>query len=1028
MSLPDVALRRPVFAMVMNLLIVLIGAVALTRLPVRELPQVDAAEVTVRVNYTGAAPDVVDSQIASVVEGALAGISGLKTMSTESERGRMRSVLVFDPSRDIDSAANDVRAAVDRVVGRLPDAADRPVVAKNDDQGDPVVRLALSSTNMNALQLSDYADRFIVDRLTRLPGVANAAIYGQRAPAMRIWLDTGRMAAHGVTTSDVTAALNANNIELPAGELETSARQLQLLARTRLATVEQFQRLVVRDDPARPLRLGDVARVELAAEGNESIFRSDGQVGLGLGIQPQAQANTVAISQAVREAVEQIRPTLPQGMTMSITSDEAVFIRTTLEQVVKVFVEATVLVTAVIFLFLGSARLAAIPAVTIPISILGAMLAMLMLGFTINILTLFAMILAIGLVVDDAIVVLENIQRWRAEGASRAEAARRGANQVNFAVIATTAVLVAVFVPVSFMGGEIGKLFAEFGIVLAVAVAVSGFVALTLSPVLASWLMPAEDRPNMLARGVARAVGRAERLYRGGLTRALRRPEFILAVTAFAVAASLAIYRTLPQEVTPQEDRGGLRITVTAPQGANLAQTDAITTRVEALLDPLRAEGVIDNVTTIVGTWGELRRAMLIVNLAPWSAREMSVDEVIARLRGPLSRITEAQTFIRPTGGLGIGGGRGSLSLMLGGPDVAQAAQWADTLAEAMRGDPDLGPMEVGYDANQPGATLTIDRLRAQDLGLDAEIVSATLQALVASREVGEFTSDGRQYPVIVQAQPGDRDASADLMPVLLRNSRGDLIPLSAFATIAPEAGVPAIERENRIPSVGVEADLREGADLAAVIARVEAAVADLPPGAVISWDGLAADYLESAGSIAMVFAMALAIVFLVLAAQFESFRTPLVIMLTVPLGLGGAVIAMWAGGQSVNIYSQVGLVLLVGLMAKNGILMVEFANQLRDEGMALRDAAIEGAVTRLRPVSMTSIATVLGAVPLALATGAGAESRQAIGLVIAGGLSIAFVLTLFVTPVIYVLIEGLGGARRRQPAADPHRPPQPAE
>ena len=1020
MTLPELSLRRPVLATVLNLLIVLIGAVALSRLPVRELPQVDAAEVTVRVNYTGAAPDVVDSQVASVIEGALAGIAGLSSMSTESERGRMRSVLTFDPSRDIDSAANDVRAAVDRVVNQLPDAANTPRVEKNDDEGDPVVRLSLSSPNMTPLELSDYADRNIVDRLSRLPGVANAQIYGERARAMRIWLDTGRMSAHGVTPADVTSALNANNIELPAGELETSSRQLQLLARTRLTSVAEFQRLVVLEDDTRPLRLGDVARITEGAEGRDSIFRSDGEVALGLGIQPQAQANTVAISDAVHAELERIRPTLPEGMVLKVTADEAVYIETTLEQVMHVFFEAVGLVTAVIFLFLGSARLSAIPVTTIPISVLGAAMAMLALGFSINTLTLFAMILAIGLVVDDAIVVLENIQRLRAQGLSRAEAARQGANQVNFAVIATTAVLIAVFLPVSFMEGEIGKLFAEFGIVLAVAVSVSGFVALTLAPVLAARLMPREDRPSLLTRGVARVVGATERVYRAGLRRAIAGPELVLALTAFAVAASFATYQTLPQEVTPEEDRGGIRMFVTLPQGSNLAQTDAVTRKVEAVLDPLREEGVVTNVTTIVGTWGELRRSFLIVSLAPWGERDRSVQDIITELRAPLSRITEAQTFIRPAGGLGIGGGRGSLDFLLGGPDAATAAQWAEQLSDSMAGDPDLSRLEVDYAANQPGATLNIDRLRAQDLGLDAETVSETLQALVASRQVGEFSREGRQYPVILQAEPEDRDSAADLLSVLLRNSRGDLIPLSAFADIETEAGVPAIRRQDRVHSVEVEGDLRDGADLAAVIARVEAAALDLPSGATLAWDGQAADYLASSGSMAMVFGMALAIVFLVLAAQFESFRTPLVIMLTVPLGLGGAVATLWLTGLSVNIYSQVGLVLLVGLMAKNGILMVEFSNQLREEGMSLREAALEGAVTRLRPVTMTSIATVLGAVPLALATGAGAESRQAIGMVIAGGLSVAFVLTLFVTPVIYVLIEGLGRA--------PDTPKAPAE
>ena len=1015
MSLPDLSLRRPVMATVLNLLIVLIGAVAMSRLPVRELPQIEAAQVTVRVDYTGAAPDVVDSQVASVIEGALAGVSGVTSMATESERGRMRTVLTFDSGRDIDAAANDVRNAVERVVGRLPEEAERPRVDKNDSEGDPVVRLSLSSPNMTPLELSDYATRFLVDRLARLPGVANTATFGARSPAMRIWLDQSRMAAYGVTTGDIIAALQANNIELPAGEIETGARQLQVLAQTRFSSPDTFRQVVIRDDGSRPLRLGDVARIEEGPEQRESIFRANGVVSLGLGIQPQAQANTVAISDAVKAELDRIRPTLPPGMALDITADEAVFIESSIAQVLKVFAEAVALVIAVIFLFLGSMRLSMIPVVTIPVSALGAGLAMLALGFSINILTLFALILAIGLVVDDAIVVLENIQRHRAMGKSRAQAARDGSAQVSFAVIATTAVLIAVFVPVSFMEGEIGKLFAEFGIVLAVAVAVSALVALTLSPVLAAKIMPREDRPNLLTRSVNRMIGGLERGYGRVLDRLIARPVPILALTAFLMAGAFAVYGHLPRQLTPDEDRGQIRITVTAPQGSNLAWTDTATRKVEALLDPLRENGTVTNVTTIVGTWGELRRSLLFVNLADWKDRDVSVDQVIDELRPGLSRITEAATFIRAAGGLGLGSGQGNIRWMLGGPDMERTAAWANDMAAMLEGDPRLASVEVSYSANQPGANLSIDRTRAQDLGLSAETIAQTLQVLFASRSVGEYTSDGRQYPVILQASPEDRDSVADMLGVFLRNDRGDLIPLSAFASIETSATAPAVNRYDRLISVQMEADIAPGTDLAGAMAAVETAMADMPAGAVLAWEGQARDYLQSAGGIATVFAMSLVIVFLVLAAQFESFRTPLTIMLTVPLGLAGAALTLWLVGGTVNIFSQVGMILLIGIMAKNGILIVEFANQLREEGRPLVVAAREGAVTRLRPVMMTTIATVLGAVPLAIASGAGAESRRAIGAVIVGGLSLAFVLTLLITPVIYVLIEGL----RRKPRAE---------
>lgn len=1013
MSLPRLSLRRPVLAAVINLLIVLVGAVAMTRLPVRELPNIETAQVTVSVSYTGAAPDVVDSQVAMVIEGALAGISGLQTMATESERGRMRTVLTFAAGRDIDAAANDVRNAVERVVNRLPDDADRPRVDKNDSQGDPVVRLGLSSPDMTPLELSDYARRYIIDRLARLPGVANTVIYAERSPSMRIWLDQAGMAAHGVTTGDIIGALQANNVELPAGEIETGARRLQVLAQTRFTTADSFRQMVVRDGGSRPLRLGDVARIEEGPEQTESIFRANGAIALGMGVQPQAQANTVAISTAVQEELDRIRPTLPAGMQLFVTSDEAVFIESSISQVVKVFAEAVALVMAVIFLFLGSLRLSMIPIVTIPISALGAGLAMLALGFSVNVLTLFALILAIGLVVDDAIVVLENIQRHRAMGKSRAQAALEGTEQVSFAVTATTAVLISVFVPVSFMEGQIGKLFAEFGIVLAVAVAVSALIALTLSPVLAARVMPREERPNLLTRSVNRMIGALERGYRAVLDRMIARPVPILAITAFVMASAFAIYQSLPRQLTPGEDRGQIRITLNAPQGSSLAYTDAAARKVEALLEPLREEGIVDSVTAIVGTWGEVRRALMFVNLATWDERDVNVEQIIEDLRPQLAEITEAATFIRAAGGLGISSGSDSINWMIGGPDLDRASAWANQMAAVLEGDPRLASVDIGYSANQPGATLLIDRARAQDLGLSSETVAQTLQVLFASRSVGEYSSDGRQYPVILQAAPEDRNSVEDLLSVLLRNDRGDLVPLSAFAEAAQGATAPSINRYDRLISIEMEADMASGVDLAQAMEAVEAAAADLPAGAVLAWSGQAADYLESSGGIATVFAMSLVIVFLVLAAQFESFRTPMTIMLTVPLGLAGAVVTLLLTGASVNIFSQLGMILLIGIMAKNGILIVEFANQLREEGKPLVEAAREGAVVRLRPVLMTTIATILGAVPLALARGAGAESRRAIGAVIVGGLSLAFVLTLLLTPVIYVLIEGL----RRGPA-----------
>jgi multidrug efflux pump len=1000
MTLSGLAIKRPVAAAVANILIVILGVSALLNLPVRELPDVDTAEITVGVDYTGAAPDVVDAQITTVVEGAVAGIAGLDSMTSEAERGSSRTVLVFDPSRDIDEAANDVRAAIDGVIEDLPDDAEAPEVEKNDNQSDPVVRLALISDTMSPIELTDYADRFIVDRLARLPGVADVSLFGERAPAMRIWLDMRRMSAHRITVQDVTSALEDNNVELPAGELETPARQIQVLARTRFQTVEEFEELVLRDG-ARPILLADIATVEPGAESTDSTFRADGRSALGLGVQQQAQANTIAISDAVTAELEAIARTLPAGTSLGITSDEAVFIGASLEKVLHVLAEALVLVVAVIVVFLGSLRAAAVPVVTIPISLFGAVAGLYLAGFTVNLLTMFALILAIGLVVDDAIVVLENIQRRMSEGEDRVTASERGADQVNFAVIATTLVLISVFVPISMMQGEVGRLFSEFGIALAIAVAISGFVALTLCPVLAARLLSRDAAHGRFGRAVERVFGILGTGYRALLSRALRMPIAVLAGAAFLAAASAAFYERLPSELTPPEDRGMFIVHVTAPQGSNLATTDRAARAVEAALEPWREAGVIENTTSIVGRWGELRRAAVIARLAEWDGRDMSQAELIAEVRPKLDAIGAASIRIQTPGGLGVGG-RGGLQAMLGGPDIESAAAWGEALVRRMEGWPGFTGVEMEYSPNQPGAVVEIDRRRARDLGLDAATIAQTMQVLIASRGVTEYTQRSRQYPVVLQAEDRGRDNVDDLRGIFVRAGNGELVPLSGFVTLAEVASAPALTRFDRIPSVEIGADMAEGTDLGEAIAFVRQAAAELPAGATLAFDGEAATFLETSGGTRTVFLMAIAIVFLVLAAQFESFVHPFVILVTVPLGLTGAFATLWWAGGSLNVYSQVGLILLVGLMAKNGVLMVEFVNQLRAAGRPLREAVLDGAVLRLRPILMTTIATILGAVPLALATGAGAASRVAIGLVICGGFAFATLLTLFVTPVVY--------------------------
>lgn len=999
MTLPELALRRSVFAAVLSILAVLVGLMALTRLSVREMPDVDQARLTVTVAWTGAAPDVVDSQVTALVEGAVAGVAGLSTLASEAERGRSRTVMTFDSGVDMDDAAMDVRAALDSIANDLPDEADAPQLRKNDTQSDPIARLSLRSDRMSAIDLSDYADRFISDRFARIEGVAAVSLTGERAPAMRVWLEPRRMAAHGITAADVVEAIGESNIELPAGELLTEGRQLQVLARTRLATPEEFAAVPLRSDGDRPVLLGDVARIERGAENEDQLNRSNLSTSLGLSITAQSQANAVLVSQEIQKEIEAVAPTLPEGMSLQLDSDEAAFVEAAIDSVVQVLFEAALLVVLVMVLFLGSLRAAIPPAVTIPISLLGAVAGMWFAGFTINTLTLFALVLAIGLVVDDAIVVIENIQRRIRLGESPLVAALRGGVQVNFAVIATTAVLIAVFLPISFMPGDMGKLFAEFGATMAISVAASSVVALTLAPALSAALLRRDEGWGERASG--RITDALARGYAAVLARALDRPLLVLAPAAFLSCGAVAIYERLPAALTPSEDRGMLMVSITAPQGANLSVTDQATKQAEAVIRPYLDSGVVKAISTNVGSWGELRRARIILRLAPWEERSMTQDALAAALRPGFSRIGGAAVSLRMPGG--FGGGGGGIDALIGGPDAQTAAEWAGLLAARLRQDPRFGEVEVDWGANQPAATVEIDRERAEDLGVSIQQAAQALQTFFASRTVTEYREGGRLRAVIVQAEPGERNQLEDLSSILVRGGSGDLIPVSAFAHIRSEATAPALERYDRAPSVPLSVDLAEGTAMGGAISAIrEAAREVLPPQASVAWDGAAKRFVENQEGVNLVFLLALAIVFLALAAQFESWVDPFTIMLTAPLAVTGALGTLWWFDQSLNIYSQVGLVLLIGLTAKNGVLIVEFCNQLREEGAGLREATLEGAATRLRPVLMTTVATVLGALPMTWAEGAGAAARSSIGLVIVGGVSFSTLLTLFLTPVLY--------------------------
>lgn len=1010
MLLTDVSIKRPVFATVMNLLVLVFGIAALMGLPVREYPDIDPPIVSISTTYTGAAAEVVDTQITQIVEGAISGIEGIRTIQSSTEQGQSRTSIEFNISRDVDIAANDVRDAVARIVDELPEEADAPVVRKADSDARPMMWLTLRSQAWDSAELSDFADRVLVDRLSVLDGVADVRIGGERRYAIRVWLDRDRLAARDITVADVERALRANNVELPAGSVDSSTRNFTVRAEGRLSNVEQFNNLVVRRDGNNLVRLGEVANVQMGVESDVSRLRGNGETAIGMGVIRQSKANTVAVSDGVRAELEQIRQTLPPEVTITDSYDESIFIRASISEVMITLIIAVALVILVIFLFLRSWRATLIPAVTIPVAVIGAFIGLGYLGFSINVLTLLAVILAIGLVVDDAIIMLENIQRRIDDGEPPLLATFRGAKQVSFAIIATTLTLVAVFVPISFMGGNVGRLFAEFGFTLAAAVVFSSFVALTLVPMLCSkWLRPSREGGdkgklwlasekvlNGMTRGYARALGFS-----------LRQPGLIIGLGMASLILAFALYPQLPQELAPIEDRGTIIMPTDAPRGSTVEYTDHYVRQAEKLLLPYIDDGIANRLLSIVGFRDEEDNAFMIMGLEHWSKRDVKQQQITSEIRAKMVDISGVRVIPVNPPGLGQGGFNQPVEFVVAGPDYESVQQWSEEIVSKARENPGLLNVDTDFELTRPELRLTIDRERAADLDITVQDVGLTLQTMLASRKVTTYMDRGQEYDVIVQASDADRATPSDLSQIFMRpRAGGDLIPLAALVDMDEIGTNPDLRRIDRLPAVVISASLADGYDLGSALTYLNNLAAEtLPPEARISYRGLSQEFQESSNAIYITFGLAFVIVFLVLAAQFESWIHPLIIMLTVPLAVTGALIALFWSGISLNIYSQIGIVMLLGLMAKNGILMVEFANQLRDEGYSVRDAIFEGSILRFRPVLMTTISTVFGAIPLVIASGAGAESRAAIGIVIMGGLTFATTLTLFLIPVLYNLL-----------------------
>ncbi|PXX92668.1 multidrug transporter AcrB [Marinobacter vulgaris] len=1010
MILSDISIKRPVFATVISLLILVFGLAALLGLPVREYPDIDPPVVSISTDYTGAAAEVVDTQITQVIEGAISGIEGIRSIESSTEQGESRTSIEFNTSRNVDIAANDVRDAVARIASELPEEADSPVVQKADSDARPMMWLSLRSDVWDSAELSDFAERVLVDRLSVLDGVADVRIGGERRYAIRVWLDREKLASRDMTVAEVEQALRSNNVELPAGSVESSTRDFTVRAKGRLSGVDEFRQLVIRRDGNDLLRLGEVANVQMGVESDTSRLRFNGQTAVGLGVIRQSKSNTVAVSDLVQVELDKIRKTLPPEVNIAESYDESIFIRASIKEVVFTLAIAVSLVILVIFMFLRSWRATLIPAVTIPVAVIGAFIGLGALGFSINVLTLLAVILAIGLVVDDAIVMLENIQRRIDDGEPPLLAAYRGARQVAFAVIATTLTLIAVFVPISFMGGNVGRLFAEFGFTLAAAVVVSSIVALTLTPMLCSkWLKhsPETEEGHRLWAASERALNGLTNGYARMLRFSLRQPGLLLGLGVVGLIMAVVVFPKLPQELAPTEDRGVIIMPTSAPRGSTVEYTDHHVLKAEEQLLPYLQDGSANRILSIVGFRNEADSAFIIMGLAPWEERDIKQQEITSELRGKLASVPGVRSVAVNPPGLGQRGFNQPVEFVIGGPDYESVQAWSEEIVERAKENPDLLSLETDFELTRPELNVTIDRERAADLDVTVEDVGLTLQTMLASRQVTTYLDRGREYDVIVQAADIDRATPNDLGRVFLRPRQGgDLIPLEALVTIEEVGANPDLRRIDRLPAVVISGSLEDGYDLGSALTYLNnLAVDNLPPEARVSYKGLSREFQDSSAAIYVTFGLAFVIVFLVLAAQFESWIHPMIIMLSVPLAVTGALYALFFSGITLNIYSQIGIIMLLGLMAKNGILIVEFANQLRDKGYDVYDAILEGAILRFRPVLMTTISTVFGAVPLVLATGAGAESRASIGIVILGGLVFATTLTLFIVPVLYNLL-----------------------
>jgi len=1023
MQLPEICIKRPVLATVLSLIIVLLGLISYTRLSVREYPRIDEPTISVSVTYRGASAEVVESQVTKPLEDSLAGIEGVEVMTSQSRAESARINVRFTLKRDPDSAAADVRDKVARARGKLPDTIDEPIIAKVEADSQPVIYIAVEAGSLTPLEASDYVKRYIQPRLSVLPGAADVRIFGERQVSMRVNLDRSRLAGYKLTVQDVEDAIRRQNAEIPAGRIESLSREFTVVAETDLRSADEFNNIIIANVGGYPVRLRDVGSATIGAISERSVSRYNGKPSLNIGVIKQAVANPLELSKAVYEEVALINPGLPPGMKLVVAYDTSVFIDRSIKSVFTTIGEAILLVVLVIFFFLRSLRATIIPIVTIPVSLIGAFALMYAFGFTINTLTLLAMVLAIGLVVDDAIVMLENIFRHIEEGIPRRQAAIQGAREIGFAVVAMTLTLASVFAPLAFATGRTGRLFIEFALTLAGAVMVSGFMALTLTPMMCSLLLRHEAKHSWIYNFVERGLTAVTQAYRRLLTAALHARWAVGLLWVGMAVAGAFLFMQLKSELAPTEDRGVVFGLVTAPQGSTPEFTSDQIRPIEQFYAQIPEAAAF---TSIAG-FPTVVDGNAVLRLKPWEQRTRKQQQIADELRPKFASIPGAIAFPVNPPSLGQSGRSTPIEyVIMSQVPYPELQRIVDRFLEEARKYPGVQNLQTDLRLNTPEVRVTINRDKLSDIGVGVDTVGRTLETMLGGRQVTRFKRDGEQYDVIVQVAPVDRSTPADIRDTYVRARDGGMVQLSNLVDVREGVAPQSLNHFNRLRAVKVTATLAPGYAIGeALSAMNDAAKRALPNTAQTDLDGQSREFRSSGSEIYFTFVLALLFIYLVLSAQFESFVNPFIIMLSVPLSMTGALFTLWLTGGTLNIYSQVGLVTLVGLITKHGILIVEFSNQLRAKGQAMMPAVIDAAVLRLRPIMMTTGAMVLGALPLALATGAGAESRTQIGWVIVGGMSFGTILTLFVVPTAYTLLAGRHPAERPAAVAGA---PQPAE